>query len=61
MGKVVILDFKLGNLHSVQKACDVCNIPAVITSNPSEVDAAEGLILPGVGAYGEAMRNLHDL
>ena len=62
MGKVVvILDFKLGNLHSVVKACDTCNITAVISSNPAEVEKADGLILPGVGAYGEAMSNLKDL
>ena len=62
MGKVVvILDFKLGNLHSVVKACDSCNINSVISSNPAEVEKADALILPGVGAYGEAMRNLNDL
>lgn len=62
MGKnVVILDFKLGNLHSVVKACDTCNITAVISSNPAEVEKADGLILPGVGAYSEAMSNLKDL
>jgi len=62
MGKiVVILDFKLGNLHSVVKACNTCNITAVISSNPAEVEKADALILPGVGAYGEAMGNLKDL
>ena len=61
MPKVVILDFKLGNLHSVKKACDFCNILTVISSNPTEIEKANGLIIPGVGAYGEAMKNLQDL
>jgi len=59
--RVVILDFKLGNLHSVQRACEVCNIPAIISSKPSDVEKADGLIIPGVGAYGEAMSNLQEL
>ena len=61
MGTVVILDFNIGNLHSVKKACDVCHINTVISSNPLEAEKADGLILPGVGAFGEAMSNLKDL
>ena len=58
MSEVIIVDFNLGNLHSVKKACDVCNITARVSSQKSDIDKAEALILPGVGAFGEAMSNL---
>ena len=61
MSKVIIVDFNLGNLHSVKKACEVCNIKAKISSQMSDIEKAEALILPGVGAFGEAMSNLNKL
>lgn len=61
MSEVIIVDFNLGNLHSVKKACEVCNIKAKISSQRSDIEKAEALILPGVGAFGEAMSNLSKL
>jgi glutamine amidotransferase len=61
MGEVIIVDFNLGNLHSVKKACEVCNIKAGISSEKSDIERADALILPGVGAFGEAMSNLEKL
>ena len=61
MAKVVIIDFRLGNLFSVIKACEFCNITAKISSNPLDIEKADGLIIPGVGAFGEAMSNLREL
>jgi imidazole glycerol-phosphate synthase subunit HisH len=61
MSEVIIVDFNLGNLHSVKKACEVCNIKARISSQRSDIEKAEALILPGVGAFGEAMSNLSKL
>jgi len=56
---VGIVDYGSGNLRSVQKACERLGVPARITDDPNEVAEAERLILPGVGAFGDAMRELH--
>lgn len=61
MTKVTIVDFNLGNLHSVKKACEVCNIRTFISSEKCDIENADALILPGVGAFGEAMLNLSNM
>lgn len=55
---VVIVDYGMGNLFSVESACRAVGLPAVISSNPADIDDAGGLVLPGVGAFGEAMSRL---
>jgi glutamine amidotransferase len=55
---VTIVDYGSGNLRSVQKACERLGTTARITDDPSRVAEAEKLILPGVGAFGDAMREL---
>lgn len=55
---VVIVDYQMGNLRSVQKAFERVGTPATITDNPHEILAAERLVLPGVGAFPDAMREL---
>jgi len=57
---VLIVDYHLGNLYNVLRACEFAGIPARITSNPAEVSAATAVILPGVGAFGDAMEFLRD-
>lgn len=59
--KVVIIDYKLGNLFSVKQACDTVGINAKISSDKEDVLHADALILPGVGAFIEAMNNLKNL
>lgn len=59
--KVVIVDFHLGNLFSVKHACDFIGIDAEISSDPAKINTADALILPGVGAFGDAMKSLHEL
>lgn len=56
--KVVIIDYQLGNLFSVKQACDTVGLNAEISSNREDVLNADALILPGVGAFIEAMNNL---
>jgi len=51
----------MGNLRSVQKALELLGEQADFTKDPKEVADAEKLILPGVGAFGAAMRNLEKL
>ena len=57
---VAIVDYGLGNLRSVQGAVERLGKEAVVTSDPDELARAERLILPGVGAFGDGMRNLHE-
>ena len=59
--KVVIVDYQLGNLFSVQQACLHLGYDAVVTSDPSVLMDADYAILPGVGAFGDAMSNMHKL
>ena len=56
--KVVILDFQLGNLFSVKQACDVVGMHSTLSSDKDEILGADAIILPGVGAFKEAMYNL---
>lgn len=57
---VAIVDYGLGNLRSVAGAVERLGHDVVITSDPDELARADKLILPGVGAFGDGMRNLRD-
>ncbi|MUT64954.1 imidazole glycerol phosphate synthase subunit HisH [Paenibacillus sp. NEAU-GSW1] len=57
---IAIIDYGMGNLHSVSKAVERLGYEAVITADPAVIAAAEGAILPGVGAFGDAMDNLRE-
>ncbi|MGB4775255.1 MAG: imidazole glycerol phosphate synthase subunit HisH [Daejeonella sp.] len=59
--KVTIIDYQLGNLFSVNQACETVGINAKISSLKEDVLNADALILPGVGAFIEAMNNLKAL
>lgn len=55
-----IIDYKMGNLHSVKNALDKLETECIITSNSKEIDKADRLILPGVGAFPDAMKILNE-
>ena len=55
---VTIVDYGSGNLRSVQKAFERFQVQACITDDPQVVSEAKRLVLPGVGAFGDAMREL---
>jgi glutamine amidotransferase len=55
---IAIVDYKAGNLTSVQLACRALGCEAVVTSDPQQILAAERVIFPGVGAAGAAMKHL---
>lgn len=57
---IAIIDYEMGNLRSVQKGFEKVGIEAEITSDPQRVRAAQGVVLPGVGAFGDAVRNLKE-
>jgi glutamine amidotransferase len=58
---IAIVDYGMGNRRSVEKALAHVGAPAVITRSHDEIRAADGIIVPGVGAFPQAMRNLSDL
>jgi imidazole glycerol-phosphate synthase subunit HisH len=57
---IAIIDYGMGNLHSVSQALEQMNHSCLITSDPLEIRQADALILPGVGAFGDAMRELEE-
>lgn len=57
---IAIIDYGMGNLHSVSKAVERLGYEAVITDDPETIAASDGAILPGVGAFGDAMQNLRE-
>lgn len=57
---IAIIDYGMGNLHSVSKAVERLGCEAVVTADPARILAADGAILPGVGAFGDAMANLRE-
>lgn len=59
--KVAILDYGMGNLFSVKLACESVGISTHLTSDKNEIAKMDGLILPGVGAFADAMETLTKL
>lgn len=58
---IAIIDYGMGNLHSVSKAVERLGCESVVSSDPNILAEAEGLILPGVGAFGDAMEQIRSL
>lgn len=61
MARVAIIDFGMGNLYSISNACLQVGLEPVITSSYSDINSSQGIILPGVGAFGDAMKKLTQL
>jgi imidazole glycerol-phosphate synthase subunit HisH len=59
--RIAILDYGMGNLRSVEKALEHVGVTATISGDPGEVRAADGVILPGVGAFPRAMELIRGL
>lgn len=55
---IAIVDYGMGNLRSVQKAFERIGVTARIVPFPGDLERADGIVLPGVGAFGQAMDNL---
>jgi glutamine amidotransferase len=58
---IVIVDYKAGNLTSVQLAFAALGVQTRVTSQPQVVDEADKIVFPGVGAAGASMQNLQDM
>jgi len=57
---IAIIDYGMGNLRSVQKGFEKVGYSAVVTNDPEMAVQARGIVLPGVGAFEEAMKNLRN-
>ena len=57
--KVVIIDYGMSNLGSVTRAFEECVAHVTISSNPNDLDRAERIVLPGVGAFANGMAHLN--
>ncbi len=58
---IAIIDYGMGNIHSVRKALETKGAKVVVTNSPAQIKKADKLVLPGVGAFGDAMRELAKL
>jgi glutamine amidotransferase len=57
---IVVVDYGMGNLRSVSKALEAVGAAVKVSSSPEKVETARGIVLPGVGAFKDAVRNLKD-
>jgi glutamine amidotransferase len=55
---IVVIDYGVGNLRSVYKALEAAGAPATVVASPDGLAGAAGIVLPGVGAFGDAVMNL---
>jgi glutamine amidotransferase len=58
--RICVLDYGMGNLRSVEKALEHVGAIATISDDPTEVRAADGVVLPGVGAFPRAMERVRE-
>jgi imidazole glycerol-phosphate synthase subunit HisH len=59
--RIAVVDYGMGNRRSVQKALEHVGAQAIVSRDHDQLRAADGLVVPGVGAFPTAMRNLSDL
>ncbi len=57
---IAIIDLGIGNIFSVEQACKQVGLNSKLTDNPTDLTQAKGIILPGVGAFGAAMKSLDE-
>ena len=55
-----VIDYGMGNIHSVVSALNVLNVSARVSSDPDEISEASHLVLPGVGSFLDGMKNLRE-
>lgn len=55
---IVVIDYGMGNLRSAQKGLEKAGVEAVISEDPAELERADGIVLPGVGAFGDCYEGL---
>jgi glutamine amidotransferase len=55
---IAVIDYGMGNLRSVQKALEEAGAKTKVTSDPADLRRCDKVVFPGVGAFGDAMREL---
>lgn len=55
---IAVIDYGAGNIRNVMKAMAFVNLPAKLTKDPAEILAADGIVIPGVGAFKSAMQQM---
>ena len=58
MPNIAVIDYDMGNLHSVCKGLEKAGANPKITDSPMEIDKADAVILPGVGSFDPAVQHL---
>jgi glutamine amidotransferase len=58
---ITVIDYGMGNLRNVRRAFEAVGRKVTVTADPGVVRAAERLVLPGVGAFGEAVKRIDSL
>ncbi|MEM9162146.1 MAG: imidazole glycerol phosphate synthase subunit HisH [Cyanobacteria bacterium P01_F01_bin.4] len=58
MATIAVIDYDMGNLHSACKGLQVAGATTIVTDKVSDLEAADGVVLPGVGAFDPAMQHL---
>ena len=58
---IAIIDYGVGNLSSIDNALKKLGFESIVTDNPKEIESAQGVILPGVGAFKDAMESLRQM
>jgi glutamine amidotransferase len=59
--EVVVIDYGVGNLLSVRRGIEHCGANVILTSDPAKILSGQRIVLPGVGAFGNAMQALDDM
>lgn len=57
---VLVLDYGMGNIASAQRAFEECGARVLVSDDPASLKSVERVVIPGVGAFGEAMRRLQE-
>jgi glutamine amidotransferase len=60
VASIAVIDYGIGNLRSAEKALQRVGADAALTSNPGDIEAADAVVLPGVGNFGRCIEALHD-
>lgn len=60
MTRIAVLDYGIGNLRSAEKALQKAGADARLVSDPAQAEAADGIVLPGVGAFGACVEALRE-
>lgn len=58
--KIAVIDYGMGNVFNVERALHAIGCYVIITNDPVEIEAADAILLPGVGAFPQAMQSLSE-